>query len=78
MSEPEENGTVESRETIEGPSAATESEYHFKPDDGDRIYADAHYVPENENTEPPKYYKPPERTVKVTASPKKKKKEDQP
>ena len=75
MSEPEENRTgepVSAEEAFSETPAAPESEY-ARSGYGDKIYADAHYVPENENTEPPKYYKPPERPVKVSVSPKKKK-----
>jgi serine protease Do len=46
-------------------------EYHYKNGYTQRIYSDAHYVPEGENTVPPRYYTPPERPVKESA-PKKK------
>ncbi len=79
MSVPEANGNIEKNEPLSADEAfsaapaAPEGEYHYKNGYSDKIYADAHYVPENENTEPPKYYKPPERQVKVSVSQKKKK-----
>lgn len=81
MTVPEENGNNETSEPISAEAAfsgqpgAQEGEYHYKGGYSEKIYADAHYVPENENTEPPKYYKPPERPVKVSVSAKKKKKD---
>ena len=81
MALPEENGINEKKEPLSADEAFSESaaptggEYHFKNGYGENIYADAHYVPENESTEPPKYYKPPERPVKVSVSAKKKKKD---
>ncbi len=50
-------------------SANEDSEYRFTRD---QIYSDAHYEPAGSSTEPPRYYKPPERTAKE-AKPKKKK-----
>ena len=81
MSEPEENGIIENTEPVSAEESASgrpeaqDGEYHDKNGYSERIYADAHYVPENENTEPPKYYKPPERPVRVSVSAKKKKNE---
>ena len=40
-------------------------EYHYKNGYTQKIYSDAHYVPENENTVPPRYYTPPEKPVKA-------------
>ncbi len=75
---PGENGNIEQNEPVSAESAFSESpetpEGEYRYPFGDKIYSDAHYVPENENTEPPKYYKPPERPVKVAVSAKKKKK----
>lgn len=39
-------------------------EYHYKNGYTQTIYSDAHYVPADENTVPPKYYTPPEKPVK--------------
>lgn len=39
-------------------------EYHYKNGFTQKIYSDAHYVREDENTAPPRYYTPPERPVK--------------
>lgn len=39
-------------------------EYHYKNGYTQKIYSDAHYVPENESTVPPRYYTPPEKTTK--------------
>ena len=81
MSEPEVNGINEQDGPVPADTAFSEQpsgmdgEYHFKNAYSERIYADAHYVPEDENTEPPKYYKPPERPVRVSVSAKKKKKD---
>ncbi len=47
-------------------------EYHYKNGYTQKIYSDAHYVPADENTAPPRYYTPPEKPVKEPASPKKK------
>ncbi len=48
-------------------------EYHYKNGYNQKIYSDAHYVREEENTVPPKYYSPPEKTPKETKEPKPKK-----
>ena len=39
-------------------------EYHYKNGYTQKIYSDAHYVPADENTVPPRYYTPPEKAVK--------------
>ena len=49
-------------------------EYRMKNGYTQRIYSDAHYVPESETTTPPKYYTPPaEKPAKEPKEPKKKK-----
>lgn len=48
-------------------------EYHYKSDYSERIYSDAHYVPADENTVPPRYYTPPEKPPRETKPPKAKK-----
>ena len=35
-------------------------EYHYKNGYTQKIYSDAHYVPADENTVPPRYYTPPD------------------
>lgn len=48
-------------------SADTESgEYRYKSGYTQRIYSDAHYVPADENTVPPRYYTPPEEPIRTT------------
>lgn len=44
-------------------------EYHYKNGYTQKIYSDAHYVREEENTVPPKYYTPPEKPPKETREP---------
>ncbi len=39
-------------------------EYHYKNGYTQRIYSDAHYVRADQSTTPPRYYVPPERTVR--------------
>lgn len=45
-------------------------EYHYKNGYTQKIYSDAHYVHEDENTVPPRYYTPPEKTVREPKPPK--------
>lgn len=45
-------------------------EYRYKNGYTQKIYSDAHYVPEAETTAPPRYYTPPERPVKEPKPPK--------
>lgn len=44
-----------------GETDRVNGEYHYKNGYTQKIYADAHYVPEGENTAPPRYYTPPEK-----------------
>lgn len=67
ISAPEEPETFESTDRVNG-------EYHYKNGYTQEIYADAHYVPEDESTAPPRYYTPPERASRETASPRKRRK----
>lgn len=48
-----------------GDTDRVNGEYHYKNGYTQKIYSDAHYVPENENTVPPRYYTPPEKPVKA-------------
>lgn len=48
-----------------GDTDRVNGEYHYKNGYTQKIYSDAHYVPENENTVPPRYYTPPEKPAKA-------------
>ena len=54
-----------------GETNRSTGEYHYKNGYTQKIYSDAHYVPYEEHTEPPKYYTPPEKAPKEV-KPKKK------
>ena len=58
-----------------GDTDRVNGEYHYKNGYTQKIYSDAHYVPENENTVPPRYYTPPEKPAKA---PKEKKRRGRP
>ena len=45
-------------------SSPMDGEYHFKGEFSEKVYTDAHYVPADENTVPPRYYTPPQKPVK--------------
>ena len=47
-----------------GFTGRVEGEYHYKGEYSQPIYSDAHYVPADENTVPPRFYAPPEKPVK--------------
>ena len=49
----------------------TSGEYHYVRPEG-QIYSDAHYVPQGESPDPPRYYAPPERQEKSPRRTKKK------
>ena len=40
-------------------------EYHYRNGYTQRIYSDAHYVQADKSTTPPRYYTPPERSVRT-------------
>ena len=73
MYEPEENkaevGTDEN--SVNKQDMNEPSEYSFTKEE---IYSDAHYEPAGTSTEPPRYYTPPERTVKESRPKKEKNK----
>lgn len=48
-------------------------EYHYRNGFTQKIYSDAHYVPADENTTPPKYYTPPEKPEREAKPPRPKK-----
>ena len=71
----QENSTAYPEGTAETPGTDRDSgEYHYRNGYTQKIYSDAHYVPEGENTVPPRYYTPPERPARETPAPKPKKK----
>lgn len=53
-----------------GDTDRVNGEYHYKNGYTQKIYSDAHYVPADESTVPPRYYTPPEKPVRE-AKPKK-------
>jgi len=55
-----------------GETDRSTGEYHYKNGYTQQIYSDAHYVPAEENTVPPRYYTPPEKAVKEPAAPQRK------
>lgn len=76
MYEPEENEPIEQQVNDTNTTPAPDStdrvngEYHYKNGFTQKIYSDAHYVPADENTAPPRYYTPPEKTEKPPREPK--------
>lgn len=56
---------------LNGETDRSTGEYHYKNGYTQKIYSDAHYVPYEENTVPPRYYTPPEKAPKE-AKPRKK------
>lgn len=81
MYEPEENDIRRNPKEkslspeLQGPANYTgdtdrvNGEYHYKNGYTQKIYSDAHYVPEGEDTVPPRYYTPPEKPVKEPKEP---------
>ena len=57
-----------------GETDRVSGEYHFSNGYTQKIYSDAHYVPVEENTVPPRYYTPPEKPVREPKPRKAKKK----
>ncbi len=47
-----------------GDTDRVNGEYHYKNGYTQKIYSDAHYVPADESTVPPRYYTPPEKPVR--------------
>ena len=69
MFDPEEGvGPVDEKQTDRA-----DGEYRFGGGYSQRIYSDAHYVRADENTAPPRYYTPPERTPRASHTTKSKK-----
>ena len=50
--------------SFSGSDGAGNMGYGFKNEFADKVYSDAHYVPAEENTVPPRYYTPPQKPVK--------------
>ena len=71
MSEPENGraGFEEDTSVFQNSSKDEEGSYRFTRD---QIYSDAHFEPAGASTEPPRYYTPPERSVKEPKSKRKK------
>ena len=63
MFDPEESRPVNDARTGEQTDRVN-GEYHYKNGYTQRIYSDAHYVRADQSTTPPRYYVPPERTVR--------------
>ena len=66
------NTSDESPSGFSGETDRVNGEYHYKNGYTQKIYSDAHYVPYDENTVPPRYYTPPEKPVKEPKPPRKK------
>ncbi len=76
MFAPGEHGQKEDGAGVSGFTGETDrvsGEYHYKNGYTQRIYSDAHYVPVDENTAPPRYYTPPEKPVREHKAPEGKK-----
>ena len=67
MYEPEDNKPIEEQAAKNNENTAQDStdrvngEYHYRNGFTQKIYSDAHYVPADESTTPPRYYTPPEK-----------------
>lgn len=57
----------EERIPVQGETDRVNGEYHAPNGTTQKIYSDAHYIREDENTVPPRYYTPPERGDKERA-----------
>ncbi len=57
-------GINDSPASYTGDTDRDSGEYHYKNGYTQKIYSDAHYVPADESTVPPRYYTPPEKPVK--------------
>jgi serine protease Do len=73
MFDPEEEVRPVNEKPRDGQTDRTDGEYHFRGGYSQRIYSDAHYVRADENTAPPRYYTPPERTPRASHTTKSKK-----
>ena len=73
MFDPEEEVRPVNEKPWDGQTDRTDGEYHFRGGYSQRIYSDAHYVRADENTAPPRYYTPPERTPRASHTTKSKK-----
>ncbi len=66
MFDPEDGSRPADKNPQGGQTDRINGEYHFKNGYTQRIYSDAHYVHEDENTAPPRYYVPPEKPARET------------
>ena len=64
---------AQGRAAHNGETDRVNGEYHYKNGYTQKIYSDAHYVPADENTVPPRYYTPPEKPVREPREPREKK-----
>lgn len=70
---PGDNDVINSDESYRAGEAQTDrvnGEYHYKNGYTQKIYSDAHYVREEDNTVPPRYYTPPEKPAREPKEPK--------
>lgn len=70
---PGDNDVIDSggpSKTGEAQTDRVNGEYHYKNGYTQKIYSDAHYVREEDNTVPPRYYTPPERPMREPKEPK--------
>ena len=70
---PGDNDVINSDESYRAGEAQTDrvnGEYHYKNGYTQKIYSDAHYVREEDNTGPPRYYTPPEKPARKPKEPK--------
>ena len=70
---PGENDVINSDESYRPGESQTDrvnGEYHYKNGYTQKIYSDAHYVREEDNTVPPRYYTPPEKSPREPREPK--------
>ena len=76
MYEPEESKPIEQQandnndNSMQDNTDRVNGEYHYKNGFTQKIYSDAHYVPADESTTPPRYYTPPEKQEKAPKEPK--------
>jgi serine protease Do len=69
---PGENDVINEQEPYRTGEAQTDrvnGEYHYRNGYTQKIYSDAHYVREEDNTVPPRYYTPPEKPTREPKTP---------
>ena len=65
MFDPEADGTPVNENPQGDETDRVNGEYHYRNGYTERIYSDAHYVRADKSTTPPRYYTPPEKTVRA-------------